>query len=447
MRERRTDKHQQADASSQACGDAPTGAETAPQPDHLFSIFDRLSTAIWIFDFDCKRVLWANTAGLAAWNAESAEDLYARDLAPDMSDTVKKRLEQYKADFARKDVTFSEIWTLYPKGKPQTMKLQMRGFVLPDGRMSLLCEGMIDHELHPETLRSTEALLHTPVIITLVTEDGTPLYRNPASRTSCLTLESNFFDQFTGNDERESFRENLKTKDHLRSVARILTSSGERWHEITARSCLDAATGVPAYLISEIDVTELHETKERAQHHATHDSLTELPNRTFVNAKLPELLSASQVSGEQLHLFLIDLDGFKSVNDTRGHAAGDALLQVFAVHLRGLLNTTHRSEDFAARLGGDEFLICLQDMGCTRDPDAIGHRLLSALAEPVMVDGELQKIDFSIGHISLPVDALNLDEAMRHADQALYRAKGSATNKCVSYRSIKNGSALKALQL
>ncbi|WP_244303510.1 sensor domain-containing diguanylate cyclase [Roseibium sediminis] len=416
------------------------------QPDQLFSIFNQLSTALWIFDFDCKRVLWANRAGLEAWDAGSVEELAARDLAPDMSDAVEKRLNQYRADFMRNDATFSEIWTLYPKGKPRTMQLQMRGFTLPDGRVSLLCEGLVDHELHPETLRSTEALLHTPVMISLITEGGAPLYRNPASRASCVNLEDNFFDQFADPEERQDFRHLLNESDHVSSVARFKTGDGLRWHEITAKACLDAATGVPAYLISEIDVTELHETKEQAQHLASHDTLTGLPNRAFVNKHLPDMLQEAHQGNGCLHVLLIDLDGFKAVNDTYGHATGDMLLQTFASELRAMVTSEGSGRDFTARLGGDEFLVCLQGAAAAEAPALFGQRLLDSFAHAKQIDGKSLLIGFSVGYVSLPADAATLDEAMRNADLALYRAKASRSSKCVSYRSLQQPVQAKAVQ-
>lgn len=405
-------------------------------PNQLLSIFNQLSTALWIFDFDCKRVIWANKAGLEAWDAGSVEELAARDLAPDMSDAVEKRLHQYRADFMRTDATFSEIWTLYPKGKPRTMQLQMRGFTLPDGRVSLLCEGLVDHELHPETLRSTEALLHTPVMISLVSESGAPLYRNPASRASCINLEDNFFDQFADPEERQDFRHLLSESDHVSSVARFKTGDGLRWHEITAKACLDAATGVPAYLVSEIDVTELHETKEQAQHLASHDTLTGLPNRAFVNKHLPDMLQEARQGNGCLHVLLLDLDGFKAVNDTYGHATGDMLLQTFASELRVLVDAEGAGRHFAARLGGDEFMVCLQGGASNEAPALFGQRLLDRFADEKQIDGKSLLIGFSVGFVSLPEDAATLDEAMRNADLALYRAKASRSSKCVSYRSL-----------
>src|ERR1700676_4876510 len=87
------------------------------------SHFDRLTTPVWIFDIDRSRVVWANHAGLEVWRAESLAELVGRDLGKDMSVSVAKRLKQYQEDFENHSAAFSELWTLYPKGEPKTLRV------------------------------------------------------------------------------------------------------------------------------------------------------------------------------------------------------------------------------------------------------------------------------------------------------------------------------------
>ena len=154
------------------------------------SIYDRLDTALWIFDFDEKRIIWGNLKALEITSATSVEELRSRDMGADMSPSVEQRLRQYQQDFCNRDVSFSEIWTLYPKGKARVIQVVMSGIRLNDGRMAMLCEGREHHEQQPETLRSAEALMHTTVMISLFSEDGTPLYRNTAARAACIDLDT-----------------------------------------------------------------------------------------------------------------------------------------------------------------------------------------------------------------------------------------------------------------
>lgn len=395
------------------------------------SIYDRLDTALWIFDFDEKRIIWANLKALEITAASSLEELRSRDMATDMSPSVSQRLEQYQQDFCKRDVSFSEIWTLYPKGKARVLQVVMSGIELNDGRMAMLCEGRDHHEQQPETLRSAEALMHTTVMISLFTKDGTPLYRNTAARAACVDLDTNFFQQFFDTADVHNLNQQLKESHNAKMVARVLTDVGYRWHEVTVRSCSDAVTGQDAFLVTEIDVTELHETKERAQYLASHDALTGLSSRTYLSDRLSKVLTTAEAKGQQATFYLVDLDDFKLVNDTMGHAAGDGLLKLVADKLKELAGPN----DIVARLGGDEFLICHLEKTEKDDPVWFGNSLMGAFAFHQMIDGKPRHVGLSIGYTHYPEDGKTIDELMRNADLALYEAKLNSKDKCVRFES------------
>ncbi|MES0880341.1 putative bifunctional diguanylate cyclase/phosphodiesterase [Roseibium sp. SCP14] len=395
----------------------------------VISVYDRLDTAVWIFDFDHKRFLWANRKTLEITDASSLQELQSRDLSADMSPSVEKRLRQYQQDFCKQDVSFSEIWTLYPKGKPKVLQIVMSGIRLTDGRMALLCEARDHHEQEPETLRSAEALLHTAVMISLFSKDGKPLYRNTAARAACGSQELHFAKQFSDPNVGQKLLDRVERERTSRTVAQMTTNSGARWHELTISTCHDAVTGQPAYLVSEIDVTELHETKERAQYLASHDTLTGLSNRTYLKERLTQIMNTALDRGQSATLYLVDLDDFKLVNDTLGHAAGDMLLQLVAGKLKDLSS----SGDVVARLGGDEFLICHLEKEGAASPDWFGQSLLQAFTSPQIIDGKSKYVGLSIGYAHYPDDGVRIDQLMRHADLALYRAKSNTKTKCVRY--------------
>ncbi len=162
---------------------APTDPTSVGEPSS-FDFAYGLTTPIWVYDIDQFRIAYANEAAFQLWQADSEADLVARDMSVDMSSTVAKRLEQYQVDFISSDVTFNEMWTLYPEGKPTSVMVHYSGFVLPDGRMAMLCEATGQTVDQPENLRSAEALLHTDVMIMLFAVDGPPLYLNPAARNA-----------------------------------------------------------------------------------------------------------------------------------------------------------------------------------------------------------------------------------------------------------------------
>ncbi|MEU7145627.1 diguanylate cyclase [Nocardia sp. NPDC046473] len=167
------------------------------------------------------------------------------------------------------------------------------------------------------------------------------------------------------------------------------------------------------------DITEFRASRRQLEYQATHDSLTGLANRSLILSQLAGALATSEDLPVSTVLF-IDLDGFKAINDTLGHAIGDTVLQIVAQRLQRAL----RSDDIVGRLGGDEFLVLLS--GGTRrvDLDALVARLRSTMAEPIIARGHRIEVNASIGVTPLNVNDRRTPEAVLHdADLAMYRAK------------------------
>ncbi|CCG07160.1 diguanylate cyclase domain-containing protein [Pararhodospirillum photometricum] len=162
---------------------------------------------------------------------------------------------------------------------------------------------------------------------------------------------------------------------------------------------------------------------------ATHDPLTGLPNRAGVSAYLTRIQPTVLAQGSALACLCLDLDGFKAVNDTLGHAAGDLLLQKVAQRL----DLGVRAEDLAARLGGDEFLVLIQSprQGWRDEAQGVAHRLLVALQEPFDIDGHTVQIGCSIGIAAWPVQSQEYLVVQELADDALYEAKHRGKHRAV----------------
>ncbi|VEB44517.1 Cyclic di-GMP phosphodiesterase Gmr [Chromobacterium violaceum] len=349
-------------------------------------------------------------------------------MARDMSVSVAQRLAQYQQDFEREGASFVESWTLYPNGRPSVLKVKFRG-IRVNGRMLMFCEAQNSLSADPASLRSTEALLHTSVLITLYDGNGGALYRNPASRERVAVAGEGWRQHFVHDNDWQQLRQGVAACGEARLLARVNTREGMRWHEVAARACRDAVTGQDALLVSEVDITDLKHAEARASFLANHDVLTGLPNRNGIRSELLPHLQQALRNGRQVALMFIDLDRFKNVNDSLGHACGDELLIRMAGRLVGLLG----HDEKAARLGGDEFLVMLSAPQVAERAEALARRILQALSVPMRLEGMDVGVSASIGISVCEGRELDLEQMMRHADLAMYAAKDAGRNNLMFF--------------
>jgi diguanylate cyclase (GGDEF)-like protein len=168
------------------------------------------------------------------------------------------------------------------------------------------------------------------------------------------------------------------------------------------------------------DITEQRRSEVKIEYMAHHDALTDLANRVLLNERLEQALGRRIHREEFVAVHHLDLDQFKSVNDTFGHPAGDKLLKIVADRLRGLVRET----DTIARMGGDEFVIVQAPISDPADATSLAQRVIEVIGEPFDIDGHQAMIGASIGIAVGPNDGLRPDRLLRNADLALYRAKG-----------------------
>ncbi len=174
------------------------------------------------------------------------------------------------------------------------------------------------------------------------------------------------------------------------------------------------------------DITAIKEHQSELEHMAHYDVLTGLPNRVLMADRLHQAMTQSARRGQQLAVVYLDLDGFKSINDSHGHELGDRLL----THVAGRMKQTLREGDTLARIGGDEFVAVLIDLQESQAAVPLLNRLLAAAAEPVQMCEVTLQISASLGVSFYPqTEALEADQLLRQADQAMYQAKLSGKNR------------------
>lgn len=300
--------------------------------------------------------------------------------------------------------------------------------------------------------RAIEASTHGVAIIDISKPDMPIIYVNKA------------FERITGYSERQILGQNLSLLhgskvEHvnqkrinlaikeLREETVELESyrrSGEIfWAEVGVAPVRDSFDNVKHYVCIVNDITQRREMEEQLIQQATHDYLTELPNRVLLTDRVDQAILQAKKKGNMLAFLFLDLDHFKMTNDTLGHSIGDRLLQ--AVSNRLLIATN--DFDTVCRLGGDEFVVLLQDIASETQAQQKAEEILHSIAQPFQVDQYNLKITGSIGISYYPKDGDDYESLMKSADLSMYHAKDSGRNTYRSYDKEMNMRIVNRMQL
>ncbi len=197
----------------------------------------------------------------------------------------------------------------------------------------------------------------------------------------------------------------------MRDMNEALLVSSVRQHELTEQA--------------EKAEAALRESEERFRQLAHHDALTNLPNRALFYDRMRHTLALAKRNSWTVGVMLVDLDRFKTVNDTLGHAVGDKLLQQVAERL----SKSVRASDTVARLGGDEFAVVLNNLSAPEDATVVAHKILAAFQAPFQVEGHSLPATLSIGAALYPNDSTDQETLLKNADAAMYRSKEAGRNR------------------
>lgn len=201
--------------------------------------------------------------------------------------------------------------------------------------------------------------------------------------------------------------------------------------EISTSPIINAAGEVTGTVHLAKDITERKQMQQNMEDLWTHDFLTGAPNRALLNDRFTVAAAQAKRKGDRLALMSLDLDRFKLINDSMGHAAGDEVLKTVAHRLQETL----RISDTLARIGGDEFQILMQDAQETQNVVSLAERILQTFVEPIRIDGQPIHTSTSIGIAFFPADGEDLESLSKKSDEAMYESKGKGRNCYTFYRS------------
>ncbi len=246
-------------------------------------------------------------------------------------------------------------------------------------------------------------------------------------------------------EDRPAVRKTIRSATggrNARSEVRLMADDGgERYVEMTVSRISEDDGG--GFTVSCHDITRRYELETQLRHQAFHDALTGLANRALLQDRLRHAVERCRRSDHEFAVLFIDLDDFKTVNDSLGHAIGDALLRTVARRIRA----TVRTQDTAARLGGDEFAILIEEVDDHELVEQVAERLVNALSEPVRIGGAELLVAGSVGVAYGSGRTKDVEDVMRNADLALYESKGKGKNCFSVFRAEMHENAVGKMQL
>ena len=345
----------------------------------------------------------------------------------------KELADVYKAAddalFASRGTQMYEARVRYADGSYHDVIFHKATFDGPDGALA----GMIGTILDITTRKQAEAALaesearYRAVVsalgegIVLVTRDRRVVACNPAARAilrmdEAALLAGEEWPLAADDGSPVALADVIAAEASARVIALRHPDGSRAWISLSTR----AMAGEGNVVVSFADITERRIFQQQLEHAALHDALTGLPNRKLFMQKLDHALELARRRDERVAVAFVDLDGFKAVNDTHGHEAGDKLLATIGKRLGDSL----RGSDLVARIGGDEFCAILTGIADHTAARSVAQRMLDAIAPAI----DRPNVTASIGLSLFPDDATEPSILLKHADAAMYRVKSSGKN-------------------
>ncbi len=408
----------------------------------------------WNWDFDSGTITWSDQLYRIYGVQKENFDVTIENCRPLIHPGDLKRVEREVTECRQSDKPFRiEHRIVLPSGLTRTVAA--RGQMVRDcnGRTTSMfgtLQDITEAKIAETSLREAEERYRLVVELSpdaiLVQQAGIVVFANHAA---VALLRADNSEQIVGRPLLDFLPEDYHSLarpqggESLPAVEAKLVRLDGSSVDVEISSSTFVHHGRFASLFIVRDTTERKNTIEQMAYLAHFDSLTGLPNRMLFHQRLEHALTIAERPGRSLEVLFLDLDRFKNINDTLGHATGDRLLTETAQRLQGIL----RESDTVARLGGDEFVVLVENVDEPHRGGIIAEKILAALRPPFRLDAEPLSVTTSIGISSFPSDGTNAETLLKNADIAMYRAKEMGRNNYRYYSPEMNRHTAERLSL
>ena len=393
-------------------------------------VADSLPALIAYYEVDSLKCLFANQryAQYNGWTPQTILDKTVREVIGDAAYAV---IEPYVLEaMAARGSLYTREQTL-PDGSKRHIEVNLVPHLTEDGRLLgtfVLINDITEHWRNAQSLRQSEERLSKFV---QATNEGIIFHKDRRIydiNDALLRLAGYAREEVVGHTTMEFMPE--RVQEAMRAQ---FESGGEEPYESVLihkdgrevpLECVAKKLQIGSethHLLVVRDMSMQHQAQARIEYLAMHDTLTNLPNRIYLRERMDSILSLARRNDRRVAVLFLDLDHFKTVNDSLGHHIGDLLLREIA----SLIQATVRDSDVVSRLGGDEFVVVLSEIMSTADAAMVAQKLLESIAHDIVLEGHKLNVSPSIGISFFPADGDSPDELIRHADAAMYSAKGS----------------------
>jgi diguanylate cyclase (GGDEF)-like protein/PAS domain S-box-containing protein len=431
-------------------------ANLAEQEERFRQLAENIDGVFWVFCAQERRFLYASPAYERIWRRDvatlySERNEWLRAVHPDDRDRVRR------AALSRPVDAFSEEYRLLHADGTVTWILS-RAFPIRDAngnvyRLAGIAEDITERKVQGDMVARLGRILDrssNEIYIIDGAEARILQANHGAQRNLSYSMEElatkSVFDlmPMMTHDELDAVIAPLRdgTEDLVRFETEMQRSDGSRY-PAEVRVHFAPEESPPVYVAILQDISERKEIETRLNYMAYYDALTGLPNRRQLHARVREIIIEANRHGRLAAMVFIDLDRFKVINDSLGHIVGDALLKVVAQRLQDNV----RTGDMVARVSGDEFIVLLANIAQVDDVTRIAGKLLTAMAEPVLLPGRRLFVTASLGIALYPRDSGDFEGLFKHADTAMYHAKQLGRNNFQFFTEAMNRRAKRQLAL